>query len=132
MATLPTVQWSRLNQDETDRNEKTARNIPKEKCRGLFCNSTIFIQLHSLCIIKAHPSIASALVGFQQPHLDAPSPSASSTIVKVPASVYLPVFAWSVPGPFRMLRSGMDTRTRYGLNAAALVYTAFPDSSNTE
>ena len=31
-----------------------------------------------------------------------------------------------------MLRFGMDTCTRYGLNAAVLEYTAFPDSSNTE
>ena len=27
---------------------------------------------------------------------------------------------------------GVDTRTRYGLNAAALVYTAILDSLNTE
>lgn len=68
---------------------------------------------------------------FSNPHLDAPSPSASSTIVKIPTPVTFPVFGRSVPGATRMFRSGMDTRTMYGWNAAP-VYTAFPDPSKTE
>ena len=53
-------------------------------------------------------------------------------MVNTPIPVTFPVLGLSVPGASRMFRSGMDTRTRYGWNAAALVYTAFPDSSNTE
>ena len=53
---------------------------------------------------------------FSFPHLEAPFPSASSTIVKIPVPVYFPVFSLSVPGSFRMFRSGMDWRVGYIVN----------------
>ena len=71
---------------------------PPPQCKASSLTHYILVTKSS----ELHP-FRSFSYAFSSPLFDAPTPSASATIVKQPAPVYFPVFSWSVPSFFRLL-----------------------------